>query len=94
MLRNRRSRRSPCLRNTQAFGPCCAPAWKASLPRSPDEGESVVYTRFYAEAQSALTEHLIGLNQGQSVSDSLIDEIIACAFSGLYNDLLLEADDH
>ena len=29
-----------------------------------DEGESVVYTRFYAEAQSALTEHLIGLNEG------------------------------
>jgi len=58
-----------------------------------DEGESVVYTRFYAEAQSALTEHLIGLNEGQSVSDSLIDEIIECAFSGLYNNLLLEADD-
>ena len=49
--------------------------------------------RFYAEAQSALTERLIGLSEGQSVSDSLIDEIIECAFSGLYNNLLLEADD-
>jgi len=58
-----------------------------------DEGESVVYMRFYAEAQSALTERLIGLIEGQSVPDSFIDEIIECAFSGLYNNLLLEADD-
>ena len=58
-----------------------------------DEGESVVYTRFYAEAQSALTEHLIGLNEGQSGSDGLIDEIIECAFSGLYSNVLLAADD-
>ena len=59
-----------------------------------DEGESVVYMRFYVAAQSALTEYLIGLTEGQSVSDSLIEEMIACAFSGLYNNLLLEADDH
>jgi len=58
-----------------------------------DEGESVVYMRFYAEAQSALTEHLMRLSEGQSVSDSLIDEIIECAFSGLYNNVLLQADD-
>jgi len=48
---------------------------------------------FTRRPQSALTEHLIGLNEGQSISDSLIDEIIQCAFSGLYNNLLLEADD-
>jgi hypothetical protein len=49
--------------------------------------------RFHVAVQTALTEHLIGLSEGQSVSDSLIDEIVACAFSGLYNKLLLEADD-
>ena len=49
--------------------------------------------RFHVAVQTALTEHLVGLSEGQSVSDSLIDEIIACAFSGLYNKLLLEADD-
>jgi hypothetical protein len=58
-----------------------------------DEGESVVSMRFHVAVQTALTEHLIGLSEGQSVSDSLIDEIVACAFSGLYNKLLLEADD-
>jgi hypothetical protein len=58
-----------------------------------DEGESVVYMRFHVAIQTALTEQLIGLNEGQSVSDSLIDEIIMCAFSGLYNHLLLAADD-
>ena len=57
------------------------------------EGESVVSMRFHVAVQTALTEHLIGLSEGQSVSDSLIDEIIECAFSGLYNNLLLEADD-
>jgi len=43
--------------------------------------------------QAALTEHLVGLVEGQSVSDSLIDEIIECAFSGLYKELLLEPPD-
>ncbi len=43
--------------------------------------------------QTALTEHLVGLSEGQSGSDSLIDEIIECAFSGLYKELLLEPPD-
>ena len=46
-----------------------------------DAGEHVVYMRFYAAAQSALTDHLIG---PQSVSDKLIEEILECAFYGLY----------
>ena len=58
-----------------------------------DEGESVVSMRFHVAVQTALTEHLVGLSEGQSVSDSLIDEIIECAFSGLYNNVLLQADD-
>ena len=58
------------------------------------EGESVVYQRFYAAVQSALTEHLMELSEGQSGSDSFIDEIIECAFGGLYNNVLLQADDH
>ena len=58
-----------------------------------DEGESVVSLRFHVAVQTALTEHLVGLSEGQSVSDSLIDEIIECAFSGLYNNVLLQADD-
>jgi len=33
------------------------------------------------------------LSEGQSGSDSFIDEIIECAFSGLYNNVLLQADD-
>jgi hypothetical protein len=57
------------------------------------EGESVVYLRFHAAVQSVLTEHLIALSEGQPVSDSRIDEIIECAFSGLYNNVLLQADD-
>ena len=48
--------------------------------------------RFHAAVQTALTEHLIGLNEGQSGSNSLIDEIIECAFSGLYHNVLLQAD--
>ena len=59
-----------------------------------DEGESVVSMRFHVAVQTALTEHLVGLSEGQSGSDSgLIDEIIECAFSGLYNNVLLQADD-
>jgi len=58
-----------------------------------DEGESVVSMRFHVAVQTALTEHLIGLNEGQSGSNGLIDEIIECAFSGLYNNVLLQADD-
>ena len=58
-----------------------------------DEGESVVSMRFHVAVQAALTEHLVGLVEGQSVSDSLIDEIIECAFSGLYKELLLEPPD-
>ena len=38
-----------------------------------DEGESVVSMRFHVAVQTALTEHLVGLSEGQSVSDSLID---------------------
>ncbi len=57
------------------------------------EGESVVSMRFRVAVQAALTEHLFGLVEGQSVSDSLIDEIIECAFSGLYKDLLLAPPD-
>ena len=58
------------------------------------EGESVVSMRFHVAVQTALTEHLVGLSEGPSVSDSsLIDEIIQCAFSGLYNNVLLQADD-
>ena len=58
-----------------------------------DEGESVVAMRFRVAVQTAITEHLVGLSEGQSGSDSLIDEIIECAFSGLYKDLLLEPPD-
>ena len=59
-----------------------------------DEGESVVSMRFHAAVQSVLTEHLIALSEGQPVSDSsLIEEIIECAFSGLYQNVLLQADD-
>ena len=58
-----------------------------------DEGENVVYMRFYAAGRSALADHLIGLSEGQSGSDSLIDELIKCAFSGLYNHVLLNAHD-
>ena len=57
------------------------------------EGESVVSMRFHVAVQAALTEHLVGLVEGQSVSDSLINEIIECAFSGLYKELLLEPPD-
>ena len=52
--------------------------------------ESVVSMRFHVAVQTTLTEHLVGLSEGQSVSDSLIDEIIECAFSGQYKELLLE----
>jgi len=57
-----------------------------------DEGEHVVYMRFYAAAQSALTDHLIG---PQSVSDKLIEEILERAFYGLYDKIRTEprADD-
>ena len=58
-----------------------------------DEGESVASMRFRVAVQSALTEHLMRLSEGQSVSDSLMHEIIECAFSGLYNNVLLQADD-
>ena len=58
-----------------------------------DEGESVVSMRFRVGVQTALTEHLMRLSEGQSGSDSLIDEIIECAFSGLYNNVLMHADD-
>ena len=34
-----------------------------------DEGESVVSMRFHVAVQTALTEHLIGLNEGQSVKN-------------------------
>ena len=72
--------------------PCCAPVWKASLPRSLMKAKASSM-RFYVAAQSALTEYLIGLTEGQSVSDSLIDEIIECTFNGLYSNVLLAADD-
>ena len=51
------------------------------------EGEHIVYMRFYAAAQSALTDHLIG---PESVSDRLIEEIIECAFYGLYDKIRAE----
>jgi hypothetical protein len=49
--------------------------------------------RFHVAVQTAITEHLVGLSEGQSVSDSLMHEIIECAFSGLYSNVLLQADD-
>jgi hypothetical protein len=58
-----------------------------------EEGENVVYMRFHVAVQAAITEHLVGLSEGQSGSDSLIHEIIECAFSGLYQNVLLQVDD-
>ena len=46
--------------------------------------------RFYATAQSVLTDHLIG---PESVSDTLIEEILECAFYGLYDKVRKEAED-
>ena len=53
-----------------------------------DEGEHIVYMRFYAAAQIALTDYLTGLVEGQAapeVYSKLIEEIIECAFDGLYD---------
>jgi len=44
--------------------------------------------RFYATAQSVLTDHLIG---PESVSDT--EEILECAFYGLYDKVRKEAED-
>ena len=55
-----------------------------------DAGEHVVYMRFYATAQSVLTDHLIG---PELVSDTLIEEILECAFYGLYDKVRKEAED-
>ena len=51
-----------------------------------DAGEHVVYMRFCAAAQIALTDYLTGLIEGQAapeVYSKLIEEIIECAFDGL-----------
>ena len=58
-----------------------------------DEGEHIVYMRFYAAAQIALTDYLTGLSEGQAapeVYSKLIEEIIECAFYGLYDKVRME----
>ena len=58
-----------------------------------DEGEHIVYMRFYAAAQIALTDYLTGLIEGQAapeVYSKLIEEIIECAFDGLYDKVRTE----
>ena len=58
-----------------------------------DEGEHVVYMRFCAAAQIALTDYLNGLIEGQAapeVYSKLIEEIIECAFYGLYDKVRTE----
>ena len=58
-----------------------------------DEGEHIVYMRFYAAAQIAITDYLTGLSEGQAapeVYSKLIEEIIECAFDGLYDKVRTE----
>ena len=54
-----------------------------------DEGEHIVLMRFHATAQTILTDHLVG---PQSVSDKFIEELIKCAFYGLFDKLRKETE--
>jgi hypothetical protein len=61
-----------------------------------DEGERIVYMRFSAAAQIVITDYLAGLIEKQAATElheKLIEEIIECAFDGLYDKVRTEAED-